>query len=356
MEAYITMKKMIVASTLAGSLLFTGNALAADYTVKSGDSLWRISKKYNVSISDLKTWNQLKSDIIFVGQNIKINKTNGVQMNSGSSTTVSSSSTYRVKAGDTFSGIAMKHNMSITALKVLNPSIKSINKIFIGQIINVTNGSQSTPDNILVGSTSSSSSSSSTSSYTVKLGDTLSAIAVKHNMTLTKLLKLNPTIVNANFLKIGQVIKVGGTVSNNSSTTINNSSTPSTNSSWVKKADSLITTAKKYIGASYAYGAPTSSTTTFDCSSFVLRVFKENGIIMPRTSGEQSLIGKSISLSSARKGDLIFFDTNKDGKVNHVSIVIDSNSIIHAASSHGVIISSFNSYWSSKVVKVMRVM
>lgn len=352
MEAYITMKKMIVASTLAGSLLFTGNALAADYTVKPGDSLWRISKKHNVSISDLKAWNQLKSDIIFVGQNIKINKTSGVQTNSGSSTTVSSPSTYRVKAGDTFSTIAKKYNMSITALKALNPSIKNINKIFIGQIINVTNSSQSTPDNILVGSTSNSSTSSS---YTVKVGDTLSAIAVKHNMTLTKLLQLNPTIVNANILKIGQVLKVGGTVSDNS-TTINNSSTSSTNSSWIKKADSLITTAKKYIGASYTYGAPTSSTTTFDCSSFILRVFKENGIIMPRTSGEQSLIGKSISLSSARKGDLIFFDTNKDGKINHVSIVIDSNSIIHAASSHGVMISSFNSYWSSKVVKVMRVM
>ena len=348
------MKKMIVASTLAGSLLFTGNALAADYTVKSGDSLWRISKKYNVSISDLKTWNQLKSDIIFVGQNIKINKTSDVQTNSDNSTTVSSSSTYRVKAGDTFSGIAMKYNMSIAKLKALNPSIKSINKIFIGQIIKVTNNSHSTSDNISVGSTSSS--SSSTGSYTVKLGDTLSAIAVKHNMTLMNLLKLNPTIVNANFLKIGQIIKVEGTVSSNNSTTINNSNAPSTNSSWVKKADSLITTAKKYVGASYVYGAPTSSTTTFDCSSFVLRVFKENGITMPRTSGEQSLIGKSISLSSARKGDLIFFDTNKDGKVNHVSIVIDSNSIIHAVSSHGVIISSFSSYWSSKVVKVMRVM
>ena len=85
------------------------------------------------------------------------------------------------------------------------------------------------------------------------------------------------------------------------------------------------------------------------------RVFKENGLNMPRNSVSQSLVGKSVSLSNARKGDLIFFDTDRDGSINHVSIVINSNSIIHAASSQGVTISSFNSYWSSRVVKVMRV-
>jgi len=251
------MKKFIVAGAIAGSLLFAGNALAADYTVKSGDSLWKISKAHNVTVANLKSWNNLSSDTIYPGQVLKIN------------TTASGSSTYVVVKGDTFSGIAKKFNMSTSALQALNPQITNINLIKIGQVINVSGNASS--------------------------------------------------------------------------------------SSWETKADAIIATGKKYLGAKYLYGASTTQTDAFDCSSFTMRVFSENGITLPRNSAAQAQVGQSISLSNVRKGDLIFFDTDYNGSINHVGIAIDSTTMIHCGTSTGVATATLNSYWKPRVTKVTRV-
>jgi membrane-bound lytic murein transglycosylase D len=44
------------------------------YTVKKGDTLAKIADKYNVSVSDLKKWNKLKSDTIEIGQKLVVKK------------------------------------------------------------------------------------------------------------------------------------------------------------------------------------------------------------------------------------------------------------------------------------------
>ena len=310
------MKKFIITGTIAGSLLFSGNALAADYTVKLGDSLWKVATAHDVTVANLKSWNNLSSDTIYPGQVLKIN------------TTTSGSSTYVVVKGDTFSGIAKKFNMSTSALQALNPQITNINLIKIGQVINVS------------GSSSSGSSSSSQKTYVVVKGDTFSGIAKKFNMSLSELQALNPQITNISLIKVGQVINI----SDNSSS-----------SSWETKADAIIATGKKYLGAKYLYGASTTQTDAFDCSSFTMRVFSENGITLPRNSVAQSQVGQSISLSNVRKGDLIFFDTDYDGTINHVGIAIDSTTMIHCGTSTGVAITTLNSYWNPRVAKVTRV-
>ncbi|MGM9928364.1 MAG: LysM peptidoglycan-binding domain-containing protein [Bacillus sp. (in: firmicutes)] len=270
------MKKIILAGALAGSFLFSNNALAADYTVKSGDSLWKISNANNVTVANLKTWNNLTSDTIYPGQVLKI---------SNEFTGNNTSATHVVVKGDTFYSIAKKYNMSMSALQALNPQITNINLIYIGQTINIS----------------------------------------------------------------------GGASSNSGSSNNSSSNSGSTSSSWEVKADSIIATAKKYIGADYLYGASTSQTDAFDCSSYTQRVFQENGITLPRTSVEQSKMGQAVSFSNVRKGDLIFFDTDYDGVINHVGIAISSTSMIHCGSSTGVTISSINSYWSPRISKVTRV-
>jgi len=343
------MKKTIIAGTITGSLLFSGDALAANYTVKSGDSLWKISKNHNITISQLKTWNNLNNDLIYPGQVLTINSTStGGNSNNATSGGSTSISTYTVVSGDTFSGIAKKHNMSIATLKALNTNLININFLRVGQVITVSGSSQTNNSPTTESGSSSNSSSVTTTTYTVKSGDTFSGIANKFKMSQANLLKLNPQITNTNLLRIGQVITVSGN---------SNSSSPGTpTTSWEQKADNIIATGNKYMGRPYVYGASVTQTNSFDCSSFTKHVFQENGITLPRTSVAQSQVGISVGLSNMRKGDLVFFDTDYNGVINHVGIAISNTTILHCQSSVGVSISSLNNYWKPRVVKVTRVL
>lgn len=137
-----------------------------------------------------------------------------------------------------------------------------------------------------------------------------------------------------NFIRVGQTINVP--------------------LSWEERADAIIETGKKYLGAAYLFGAPTTRTDVFDCSSFTHRVYRENGITLPRTSREQAMVGTEVPLASVRKGDLIFFDTDGDGVINHVSIVVDSETLLHAATSTGVAFANMRPYWAPRAVKAVR--
>ena len=84
------------------------------YTVKSGDNLTEIAFRYKVSVSDLKEWNGLKSDAIVAGQVLKLYA-------SKSTNKKTSKITYHtVRKGDTLSSIADKYNVSISDLKKWN--------------------------------------------------------------------------------------------------------------------------------------------------------------------------------------------------------------------------------------------
>lgn len=84
----------------------------------------------------------------------------------------------------------------------------------------------------------------------------------------------------------------------------------------------------KFVGNPYVYGG-TSLTKGTDCSGFTMSIFKKFGISLPRTSGEQSRVGKKISVSEARAGDLIFYA--KGGRVNHVALCIGGGRVVHAS-------------------------
>ncbi|MGE7603676.1 LysM peptidoglycan-binding domain-containing protein [Peribacillus sp. NPDC097675] len=100
------MKKSILSLTavVAISGAFTIPVHAEEVKVKDGDTLWGISQSHKVSVEDIKSWNQLKSDYIYVGDTIHI----------------SQEEQYTVKSGDTLSKIAEKYNVSINDLKSWN--------------------------------------------------------------------------------------------------------------------------------------------------------------------------------------------------------------------------------------------
>ncbi len=122
----------------------------------------------------------------------------------------------------------------------------------------------------------------------------------------------------------------------------------------------LIKDAHKYLGAPYKYAGNTSS--GFDCSGLVVKVFDENKFDLPRRSEDQSKKGVEIKIKEAKPGDLIFFATSGGSRVTHVGIVNDIGrdgevKFIHASTSKGVIISSLNEkYWNNAYLFARRVL
>lgn len=93
------------------------------HTVKKGESLGSIAKKYHVSVSNLKKWNNLKKDMINVGQKLTIYSSGGpmAMPSSNSKTGGSASPKYHVvESGDTLHSIAKKYNTTVDNLKKWN--------------------------------------------------------------------------------------------------------------------------------------------------------------------------------------------------------------------------------------------
>lgn len=87
--------------------------------------------------------------------------------------------------------------------------------------------------------------------------------------------------------------------------------------------------AKQFIGNPYVWGG-TSLTKGADCSGFTLSVFKKYGISLPHYSVSQSKMGKKVSLSEAKAGDLVFYSNGS--RVNHVAIYLGNGQVVHASS------------------------
>lgn len=119
----------------------------------------------------------------------------------------------------------------------------------------------------------------------------------------------------------------------------------------------VINTGDNYLGKPYNYGAPVGDTSSFDCSSFTVTVFKKHGVNLPRTSRSQAKVGKWVSKSNLKKGDLLFYDTDFNGTINHVTIYAGNGKMLGAQSSTGVAFTNaFSSYWGKRYVKAKRVL
>lgn len=105
------------------------------YTVKRGDTLSEIALKYNTTVSNLANLNNISNpNLIYPGQVITINGSNNIENGQNSCGKI----TYTIKRGDTLSSIARKYNTSVNKLVMLN-NISNPNLIYAGNIILISN-------------------------------------------------------------------------------------------------------------------------------------------------------------------------------------------------------------------------
>lgn len=164
------------------------------YTVKNGDSLWKIATQFGTTVTALKELNNLTSDSLSIGQVLKLP--------SSPSGTTPSGNTYTVKSGDSLWTIARRYDTTVDTLKQLNGL--SNNNLTIGQILKVpqVTGNITLPANP----------TPSGSTYTVKSGDSLWKIANQYGTSVATIKTLNN--LTSDSLSIGQVLKVPSTSSN----------------------------------------------------------------------------------------------------------------------------------------------
>lgn len=119
----------------------------------------------------------------------------------------------------------------------------------------------------------------------------------------------------------------------------------------------LIEDAKYFKGGKYVWGGTTPQ--GFDCSGYVQYLYKKHHINLPRTAYAQSMRGMTVPRHQVKKGDLLFFLTDKKRgiPVTHVGIYLGDGQFIHAASKRkGIIVSPlFVGYYASKFVSAKRV-
>lgn len=102
----------------------------------------------------------------------------------------------------------------------------------------------------------------------------------------------------------------------------------------------IVAYAKQFLGNPYVYGG-TSLTNGADCSGFTQAVFAHFGIATGRSSRDQAVKGRQISVDSAQPGDLLFYASGD--YINHVALYIGGGQVIHSSNATtGIIISPYN--------------
>ncbi len=113
--------KKIAAFVLAASL-WTNSAYAVNYQVQAGDSLYKLASKYDITLSELKSANNLTADTIYPGQYLYIPEDDHIV-----------SRTYTVARGDSLSKIAAKYDLTVSRLKEANNLTSDT--VYIGQVL-----------------------------------------------------------------------------------------------------------------------------------------------------------------------------------------------------------------------------
>lgn len=286
---------------LISLMIFPCLVFAQTYTVKKGDNIWQISKKFNVSISDIKKANNLKNNKLQVGMKLEIPQKNEKITKQSKS---NEAEYHIVKKGDTLFRIAKKYNISVEELKNLN-GLNS-NKLSKGQKL-IVKAPEKPKENV----------------------------SIRENEKVPVLASAKLDIDE----KAEEIEEIKA----------------SEDLSQMSLTERLLLFAKKMLHLPYRFGG--NSFNGLDCSFFVKKVYSMVGIELPRSAREQFTMGIPVKKDELQPGDLVFFRTYAKFP-SHVGIYLGDNLFIHASSrSKKVTIDSLEApYYLSRFIGAKRIL
>lgn len=253
---------------------------AQTYTVKNGDNLWEISKKFNVSIDDIKKVNNLKNKKIKVGMKLEIPDKTSKKLNNKNQAKNQTITTkyHTVKKGENLFRIANKYKISVDELKRLNNM--SNNNLTIGQKL-IVKKAEKPAENISI--------------RTDERAPLITSAIIDKDIKAEEIeeLKTNEDLSKLNI------------------------------------TERILLFAKKMLHLPYRFGG--NGFSGLDCSFFVKKVYSMVGIDLPRSAREQFTQGINIDKEELKPGDLVFFRTYAKFP-SHVGIYLGDNLFIHASS------------------------
>lgn len=163
------------------------------YRVRSGDTLTSIARRWHITTKSIVTANRLRSDRLRAGQRLVLTVPN-VQRASIPAASSSGSASGRhvihtVRSGDTLDAIARRYGVTVASLRMTNRLEGNI--IRAGQRLRIPSDAAKESDTVI---------------YTVKSGDTLSTVAERYNVSVTKLKRANR--LTSNMLRVGDRLEI----------------------------------------------------------------------------------------------------------------------------------------------------
>jgi peptidoglycan endopeptidase LytE len=261
-------------SVLSMLLGFHPEGLAEEpYTVKPGDSLYRISKSCGVSVEVLKKANGLEGDGIKPEQVLLI-------PGQGQKRTVATverysveTESYVVRKGDSLFTISKRVGLSVEEIKRMNRLRLAVLKV--GQILILPR---------------------------TRLREETKELDSSEESTVER-----------------QAEEEGGK---------QEVAEPLGKWSNQEERNLFVRVVKTFLGAPYRLGGSTLK--GIDCSAFVKKIYEVFNVHLPRTVREQVHIGKKVEKYELEEGDLVFFKTRRSNN-GHVGIYIGNNEFVHAS-------------------------
>lgn len=176
------------------------------YTVRRGDTLFKISRQFNTTVSQLKDWNDLHSDLILVGQSLRVKEVSPAQTASElthrqENQAQAQATTHQVVYGDTLSKLALRYGTSVQNLKAWNDLPSDL--IIVGQELVVSPKATSRPTSQAQPHAQA---KPAAAVHQVVYGDTLSKIARQYGTTVQALKEINH--LDSDLIIVGQELAV----------------------------------------------------------------------------------------------------------------------------------------------------